>query len=331
MQALVYTDTCVVEVRDEPQPRPGNDEVVVDINAVGICGSDMHAYQGHDERRVPPLVLGHEAAGTVVAGAAEGRRVVLNPLITCGECNACLGGRANLCATRDLIGMYRPGAFAQQIAIPTRNLITVPDGMDLAHAALTEPAATALHAVNLAVRVSHRPVAESRCLVMGGGSVGLFAALLLSHHGAAQVALAETNALRRESAAATGACEPFDPITSPCADDSFDIVIDAVGSGITRASASATATPGGVIIHVGLQDNEAGLDTRRLTLQEITFIGTYTYTQVDMRAALDALHRGAFGNREWLEQRPLSEGASAFDDLLNGRSAAPKIVLRPGN
>ena len=331
MQALVYTDTCVVEVRDEPQPRPGNDEVVVDINAVGICGSDMHAYQGHDERRVPPLVLGHEAAGTVVAGAAEGRRVVLNPLITCGECNACLGGRANLCATRDLIGMYRPGAFAQQIAIPTRNLITVPDGMDLAHAALTEPAATALHAVNLAVRVSHRPVAESRCLVMGGGSVGLFAALLLSHHGAAQVALAETNALRRESAAATGACEPFDPITSPCADDSFDIVIDAVGSGITRASASATATPGGVIIHVGLQDNEAGLDTRRLTLQEITFIGTYTYTQVDMRAALDALHRGAFGNLEWLEQRPLSEGASAFDDLLNGRSAAPKIVLRPGN
>ena len=331
MQALVYTDTCVVEIRDEPQPRPGNDEVVVDINAVGICGSDMHAYQGHDERRVPPLVLGHEAAGTVVAGASEGRRVVLNPLITCGECDACLGGRANLCASRDLIGMYRPGAFAQQIAIASRNLISVPDGMDMAHAALTEPAATALHAVNLAVRVSHRPVAESRCLVLGGGSVGLFAALLLAHHGAVEVALAETNALRRASAQATGACQPFDPITSPCVDDAFDIVIDAVGSGITRACASAAAKAGGVIIHVGLQDSEAGLDTRRLTLQEITFIGTYTYTHVDMRAALDALHRGAFGDLAWLEQRPLSDGAGAFDDLLNGRSAAPKIVLRPGS
>lgn len=330
MQALVYTDTCVVEIRDEPPPRPGNDEVVVAIDAVGICGSDMHAYQGHDERRVPPLVLGHEAAGTVVAGGTEGRRVVLNPLITCGECDACLGGRANLCASRDLIGMYRPGAFAQQIAIPSRNLIDVPDGMDLAHAALTEPAATALHAVNLAAKVSHRPVAEARALVLGGGSVGLFAALLLAHHGAAEVALAETNALRRASARATGACEPFDPITAPRADNAFDIVIDAVGSGITRASASAAAKAGGVIIHVGLQDNDAGLDTRRLTLQEITFIGTYTYTHVDMRAALHALHRGAFGELAWLEQRPLSDGASAFDDLLHGRSAAPKIVLRPG-
>ena len=81
---------------------------------------------------------------------------------------------------------------------------------------------------------------------------------------------------------------------------------------------------------VGLQDNNAGLDTRRLTLQEITFVGTYTYTQVDMRAALEALHRGLFGDLAWLEQRPLNAGASAFDDLLNGRSAAPKIVLRPG-
>ena len=329
MQALVYTDTCVVELRDEPEPRPNGDEVVVNVDAVGICGSDMHAYQGHDERRVPPLVLGHEAAGTVVTGDAAGQRVVLNPLVTCGICDDCLGGRSNLCVERDIIGMYRPGAFAQQVALPSRNLIPVPDGMDLAHAALTEPAATALHAVNLAARISHRPIAESRCLVLGGGSVGLFAALLLKGHGAKEVALAETNALRRDSAAATGACTPFDPISEPCPDNHFDIVIDAVGSGITRASSSAAARPGSVIVHVGLQDNNEGLDTRRLTLQEITFVGTYTYTQVDMRASLEALHRGLFGDLKWLEQRPLSDGAAAFDDLLNGRSAAPKIVLRP--
>jgi 2-desacetyl-2-hydroxyethyl bacteriochlorophyllide A dehydrogenase len=329
MKALVYTDTKVVEMREQPEPRASNDEVVVAIEAVGICGSDMHAYLGHDERRVPPLILGHEAAGTVIEGAHTGMRVVLNPLITCGECDDCLSGRSNLCSARDLIGMYRPGAFAERIAIPARNLIEIPDGMDAALAALTEPAATALHAVNMAARVSQRPIAEARCVVFGGGSVGLFAALALANHGAAVVHLAETNPLRRATAAQTGACEAIDPIATPLEDSAYHIVIDAVGGRITRAESSRIVRAGGVIMHIGLQDNNDGLDVRRITLQEVTFIGTYTYTQVDMRATLAQLHRGGFGDLSWLEQRSLNAGASAFDDLLHGRSAAPKIVLRP--
>ncbi|MBT6274793.1 MAG: alcohol dehydrogenase catalytic domain-containing protein [Chromatiales bacterium] len=329
MQALVYTANEVVEIRDEPAPSATNDEVVVAIEAVGICGSDMHAYLGHDARRVPPLILGHEAAGRVIEGPNTGMRAVLNPLITCGVCNDCLGGRSNLCAERDLIGMYRPGAFAEAIAIPQRNLIAIPDGMDSGHAALTEPAATGLHAVNRAGSASARPISECRCLVYGGGSVGLFAALALAEQGAHDVQLAETNALRRATADATGACSAFDPLTTPARENEFDVIIDAVGSGITRAAASAACRPGGVIVHVGLQDNEPGLDTRRLTLQEITFIGTYTYSPVDLRAAISKLHRGALGDLSWLEQRPLAQGPAAFDDLLNGRSAAPKIVLRP--
>lgn len=329
MKALVYTGTEVVEMMEQPDPRAGNDEVVVAIEAVGICGSDMHAYLGHDERRVPPLVLGHEAAGTVVEGPHIGMRVVLNPLITCGHCDDCLSGRSNLCAERDLIGMYRPGAFAERIAIPARNLIEIPDGMDAAAAALTEPAATALHAVNLAAKVSHRPLAEARCVVFGGGSVGLFAALALTNHGAPVVHLAETNPLRRATAGATGACVAVDPIAAPLDDSSYDVVIDAVGGRVTRAESSRVVRPGGTIMHIGLQDNNDGLDIRRLTLQEVTFIGTYTYTQVDMRATLAQLHAGGFGDLSWLEQRDLSAGASAFDDLLQGRSAAPKIVLRP--
>ncbi|NKC16069.1 MAG: alcohol dehydrogenase catalytic domain-containing protein [Gammaproteobacteria bacterium] len=334
MKALVYTANEVVEIREEPEPgarhdASAGDEVIVAIDAVGICGSDMHAYLGHDERRVPPLILGHEAAGRVLSGPRAGIRAVLNPLINCGACDDCLGGRANLCAERDLIGMYRPGAFAERISIPERNLLPIPDGMDAAHAALTEPAATALHAVNLAAKLAHRALAECRCLVFGGGSVGLFAALALANHGAPVVQLAETNALRRATAQSTGRCQAIDPLADGVEDNGFHVVVDAVGSGVTRAAASAAVRPGGLIIHIGLQDGEAGLDTRRLTLQEVIFVGTYTYTQVDMGAALRQLHSGGFGDLAWLEQRSLDEGPAAFADLLKGRTAAPKIVLRP--
>ena len=329
MKALVYTANEEVTYREEPLPEPQSDEVVVAIDAVGICGSDMHAYLGHDPRRVPPLILGHEAVGTIADGPSAGRRVLLNPLITCLACRDCLDGRSNLCAERELIGMYRPGAFAERIAIPKRNLIDVPEGMDPALAALTEPAATALHAVNLAERALHRPVSESRALVIGGGSVGLFAALSLADRGCSEIRLGETNRLRRETAAETGVCSVVDPSAEAVEESTFDLVIDAVGSRITRAMASASTRPGGVLMHIGLMDNDGGLDARRMTLQEITVIGTYTYTPVDLRVTLDKLHHGALGDLGWVEQRELKDGAGAFDDLLRGRAAAPKIVLRP--
>ena len=152
MKALVYTEPCKVVYRDEPDPLPKAGEGLVKIDAVGICGSDMHAFQGHDSRRPPPLILGHEASGTVVTGAgAEGRQVVINPLVSCGRCDACLSGRNNLCAKREIISMHpRPGAFAELIAVPLSSLVEVPDGMDPAVAALAEPIATALHGVALA-------------------------------------------------------------------------------------------------------------------------------------------------------------------------------------
>ncbi len=315
--------------RDEPAPIAAAGDAIVAIDAVGICGSDMHAYLGHDPRRVPPLILGHEAAGTVAEGPGTGRRAVLNPLITCGQCDDCLGGRQNLCAQRDLIGMFRPGAFAEHIAIPLRNLITIPDDMDAAHAALTEPAATALHAVNLAAKAAYRPLSETRALVFGGGSVGLFAALVLADQGAREIHLAETNPLRRQSAERTGVCRAFDPLATPAQESYFDVVIDAVGGKTTRQAAIAAVRPGGVVMHIGLLDNEGGVDVRRMTLQEITLIGTYTYTPVDLRVTVEKLYTGALGKLDWIEQRPLADGARAFADLLQGRCAAPKIILRP--
>ena len=339
MKALVYTANQEMTYRDEPAPQPASGEALVAIDSVGICGSDMHAYLGHDPRRVPPLILGHEAVGTVLEGARAGESVVLNPLITCGVCDACLGGRQNLCAKRDLIGMFRAGAFAEQIAIPERNLIAVPNGMDAHKAALTEPGATALHAVSLAEKTLSRPVSEARALVIGGGSVGLLTALFLLDKGATEVHLAETNPLRRataEAGAVTGVnanIEPrraqvFDPRTEPPDDDSYDAIFDAVGNAQTRNTAIKSARPGAVIVHIGLADAAGELDVRRLTLQEITFIGCYTYTPTDLQQTLAKLAGGALGALDWLEQRPLSTGADAFKELLAGECAAAKIVLQ---
>ena len=315
--------------QDEPAPEPGSGEVVVNIEAVGICGSDMHAYLGHDERRVPPLILGHEAVGRVAEGSASGSRVVINPLIACGHCDECLGGRTNLCGQRDLIGMYRPGAFAERIAVPGRNVLDIPEDMNPVHAALTEPAATALHAVNLAAKAVYRPISESRALVIGGGSVGLFAALALKDQGAPEIHLAETNPLRRKTVEGTGVCRVVDPVAEPAQESGFEVVVDAVGGKLSREAAIAAVRPGGVVMHIGLLANDGGLDVRKMTLQEITFIGTYTYTPVDLRATVKKLYSGAFGDLRWVEQRSLSDGAGAFDDLLHGRTGAPKIVLCP--
>src|SRR5918997_6744748 len=103
MKALVYTQPHELVFRDEPRPAATSGEVLVRLDSIGICGSDMHGYHGHDPRRVPPLILGHEAAGVVVAGELEGRRVAVNPLITCGRCDDCVSGRTNLCPERQLI------------------------------------------------------------------------------------------------------------------------------------------------------------------------------------------------------------------------------------
>lgn len=331
MKALVYTGPRQIDYRDVPEPIVSAGEALVRIEAVGICGSDMHAFLGHDERRPAPLVLGHEACGQVVEGRLAGKRVAINPLVTCGECNDCLGGRANLCSKRQIISMPpRPGAFAEYISIPERNLVEVPDGLDPASAALAEPVATALHAVLLAHRFASRPLSEGRALVLGGGAVGLACALVLASHGCRDISLADMNEGRRQTAQATGICTAYDPTADKQPQLSgMDVVIDAVGAQATREVASAAARPGGVIVHVGLLSGKDGLDIRRITLQEIALVGSYTYTMIDFRAALAALHSGALGALDWFDQRPLSEGAQAFNDLLNAQTATAKTILSP--
>jgi 2-desacetyl-2-hydroxyethyl bacteriochlorophyllide A dehydrogenase len=328
MKALVYTQPNEVAYRDEPDPQAAPGEVLIRVDAVGICGSDMHAYHGRDPRRNPPLILGHELAGEILAGPGQGRRVTVNPLITCGRCDYCVQGRDNLCSNRTMIGMTRPGGFAEYVATAAASVIELPDGMSTRAAALTEPAATGLHALNVAMRAASRPVQESEVLVIGAGAVGLLTALLARSYGCRRVQLAETNPLRRASAERAGFAV-LDPARGGPAENSMDLVIDAVGAAATRDAALAAVKPGGVVVHIGLADWASTIDMRKLTLAEITLIGTYTYTTADLRATVRALHGGAFGDLAWVEERPLAGGAQAFRDLHDGTAAAAKILLRP--
>jgi len=333
MKALVYTQPGEMQLLDRPMPAFATGEVVLKIEAVGICGSDMHAWHGHDPRRQPGLVLGHEFVGTIAESAAAGfdtgTRWTGNPLITCGTCEYCVQGRNNLCANRTMVGMTRPGAYAEYMAIPAASLIAMPQAMPATAAALTEPAATAWHAINLSMRALIRPLHECRVLVIGGGAIGMLAALLLKHLGVQHLTVTELNPLRRQTLQQTVGCEAIDPRQQPLTDADFDYVMDAVGSKLTRLQAFASIRPGGVVMHIGLQDWASEIDMRKLTLAEITLLGTYTYTTADLRATVDALHRGVFGPLDWVEERALAQGPQAFLDLDQGKSASAKIVLRP--
>jgi len=333
MRALVYTHPRQLALEERPMPEPAAGEVVLRIEAVGICGSDLHAWHGHDPRRKPGLVLGHEFAGAIASSRADGiepgARFTGNPLITCGRCEYCVQGRNNLCAARSMVGMTRPGAYAEYMSLPASSLVAIPQDMPARVAALTEPVATAWHAVNLSLRALARPLHECRALVIGAGAVGLAAALLLRHLGAAGLVVSERNALRRDAVARHAGCRTLDPAVESHVAPEYDYVIDAVGAAATRSHALAAVKPGGVVMHLGLQSWASEIDMRRLTLDEITLLGTYTYTTADLRAAVDGLYRGVLGDLAWVEERPLAAGPQAFVDLDAGRSAAAKIVLRP--
>ncbi len=330
MRALVYTAPHTMEWREVPMPVPEAGEVLVRVRAVGICGSDMHAFHGHDDRRPPPLILGHEAAGTIAQGPRAGARVSINPLVVDPRCPVVLAGRPHLSPTRQIISMpARPGAFAEYVSIPERNILPVPDALGLREAALSEPVAVSWHAVRIGLARLAEPATGQCVLVLGGGAIGIGAALVARHLGATRILLAETHAGRRAMVAEEAGIEVFDP-TAPGAgpgDGSADLIIDAVGAAATRAMASRAARPGGVIVHVGLLPGADGFDIRRITLQEITVTGSYCYTPDDFAASLDAIAEGSLGPLGWVATRPLADGAAAFADLDAGRVDAAKIVL----
>ena len=168
MKALVYTGPKQLDYRDVADPVAQGTDVLIDLDCSGICGSDMHAFLGHDPRRPAPLILGHEAAGVIASGPEAGRRVTINPLVACGTCEFCESGRENLCQQRQIISMPpREGSFAERVSMPLSNLVTVPESVPLWQAALTEPMACGWHAVRLALGQAPEPAERVEAVVPG--------------------------------------------------------------------------------------------------------------------------------------------------------------------
>jgi threonine dehydrogenase-like Zn-dependent dehydrogenase len=212
MRALVYTGPNALELREESVPVAVDGEVVVRVEAVGICGSDMHAYHGYDSRRPAPLVLRHEAAGRIVSGPRTGERVTINPLIVDPSCPYAIEGRPHLSPTRQILSMPpRPGAFAEFVRVPERNVESIPDSLPIEHAALAEPIAVSWHAVRLGMEKLHQPLAAARVVVLGGGAIGLTSALVARHFGAKDLKVGETNLLRRDALHHTEDIETYMP------------------------------------------------------------------------------------------------------------------------
>jgi threonine dehydrogenase-like Zn-dependent dehydrogenase len=329
MRALVQTAPNTLVLRDEPDPAPREGEAIIRVEAVGICGSDMHAIHGHDARRPTPIILGHEVAGRVLDGALAGQRVAVNPLWTPPDCPFAREARPHLSPRREILSMPpRPGGFAELARAPVENLIEIPEDMPAAQAALAEPVAVAYHAVHHGARLLARPLPGLRCAVLGGGAIGLAAALVLRQAGAGETWLIEPNHARRATAERAGIAGSRAPENGP-EDASCDLVIDAVGAAATRAASCRLARAGGVIVHAGLLPGAEGLDVRRLTLQEIAFTGTYCYTPDEFRIVVGLLVRGQLGTLDWLETRPLADGARAVADIDAGRVAAAKLILIP--
>ena len=334
MHALVYTDTQKIEYREEKNPTEKQGESILKIQASGICGSDMHAYHGKDDRRVPPLILGHEVSGVIQNGKFKNKTVVLNPLISCEKCDYCKNGREHLCPERTMIGMSKPikreGGLAELVSVPEKNIYEVPKALDTKEAALAEPAAVALHAVILAEQTLKKPLAESKVLVQGAGAIGLLCGLILSKDkNCKNIVLSDPNKKRLDECSKYLEAKFVNPTDKSIKENGFDLVMDSVGLEVSRQQAIHVVAPGGSIVHIGLTQPSGTFNFRKLTIQEITLIGTYCYTNNDFKNTLNLLTNKTLGSLEWIEYRELKKGAEAFKEIHDGTCVAPKIILIP--
>ena len=334
MQALVYTDIQTLIYREEKDPTEKTGESILKVQASGICGSDMHAYHGHDERRVPPLILGHEVSGIIQNGKFKDKEVVLNPLITCGNCHYCKQGREHLCPERSILDMSKPikreGGLAEYVSIPDKNIYELPNSLDIKEAAVAEPTAVSLHAVLLGEQTLKKPLSECKVLIQGGGAIGLLCGLILAKDkNCKNIVISDPNKKRLDECSKNLDARYATPNDKTINSDEFDIIFDSVGLEVSRQQAIEVVAPGGSIIHIGLTQPAGIFNFRKLTLQEITLVGTYCYTNKDFQQTIDLLTNKKLGPLNWIEYRELKQGAEAFKEIHNGSCVAPKIILIP--
>jgi len=333
MQALVYTgpEKLTIEEVDIPSIEPN--EVLVKVESAGICGSELEGYMGHSSIRIPPLVMGHEFCGRVVAigdevhGLSLEDKVIVNPLIACRTCASCLMGKVNLCRNRKIVGIHRPGAFAEYVAVPYENALQVPTDMDASLASLAEPLAVAIHAVKLGLQ----PLND--VLIYGAGTIGLLCFLAARQMGAGKIVLLDLQPTRRAHAEKLGAVALSPKQLEEQQGEHFPhgikAVIDCVGVQATREEAMNLVDSGGTIVMVGLGHGNSDLPVNHLVRQEISLIGSYTYSHEDFQQAIALLQQGKIEIEGWTETRDLVHGPAAFQELAKGESEFAKIFLKP--
>lgn len=341
MQALVYEGPRQMNMRQMPDPTPEAGEVLIRVAYSGICGSELGGYLGHNSLRKPPLIMGHEFSGEIVALGSEaaqrnpalaiGQRVTVNPLIHSDRCQirACTEGRRNLCQNREILGIHRPGSYANLVKAPAQNVYALPDRLSLEHAALAEPLGCAVRAAKLA---GCTPL--DKVLITGLGPIGLLILQVIQAFGAGHIIATDTDPDRRTIGETFG-IEVVDPlaedilalIQSETNGAGVDVAIDAVGATVTRKQAIAAATRGGRVVFVGLHEDNSEIPANDVIRKEINIQGSFAYAPLDFEDALDWLAAGRIKIDPWLLKAPLSEGRARFEQLLDKPGPVAKILL----
>jgi threonine dehydrogenase-like Zn-dependent dehydrogenase len=341
LKALVWEAPRVMMMRDQPEPGPQQGEVVVKVAYVGICGSELGGYLGHNALRVPPLVMGHEFAGEIAAlgeraqqtnpALAEGQPVTVNPLAYCGTCEFCRRRLNQLCTARKLIGAHRPGAYAEYVTAPAEMVSPLPDGMSLRVGALTEPVACGVRIGELAGRVD-----GEICLVVGAGPIGLLALQILHRQGAARVFIAERDPERLAMGTVLGgepldarSVDPVKAVREVTGGLGAVVSVDAVGTALTRQQCIAATRSTGTVILSGLHEESSAMPAADIIRREIVVRGSFAYTPANFAEALRLLSDGAMKLDPWIVEAPLAEGGKWFDRLIDAPGDVAKVLLVP--
>ena len=339
MKALVYSDWGVLRVMDVPMPLVGEGEVLVRVEACGICGSELETFKSRSPRRTPPLILGHEFCGVIEgpgkpdAQLAKGRKVIANSIISCGKCHSCRRGEENLCSSRQLFGMNRPGAIAEFVAVPAEYVYPCPESLDPVLGALGEPLVNGVHVMNLLPEI-HNPTMA----IVGAGPLGLLTLEAAIAMRGARVLVADIKEARLEEARKLGAELTINPksgdLVKSCLEfsgaDGVDMCVDAVGAGVTKRQSVKAVRPGGSCCWIGLYENEVKLDTYDITLPEKKVFGSYAGTARDFECAIRLLSEGKVRGGDWLKVFPMDEAIAGFKRMLKAEGNDIKAVVLPG-